>query len=418
MNCEYSLNGLSFASIQDLYRYLDNKMLYGKAPDIIFSGEEINRQQVQCFNLENIKETASENYSTGSFDEESGFKGENGEFSIFEFLDNSGEAIIDGERIYIPLEREDFKQHKIKKYLNEGKSQEEAQLLVNRELNSWNLIQKISRELHRIGISKFIGGDKESEFERKQNFINFAKGITNSFSDDALGKLFDELTKFYVVNKGYFAESNCFRGINLKSKLANSSTELFAHIDYAIIDSSGNLHVYNFKVSSQSSVDWNDKKKQKYELGQAFLKQMLADNGIDIKGITIHDIPIKLTFNSTFTNVENVTINEHGIKYNNSQDNIAKYFIKPQRTIIKDPSKEEMDNTRELYSAIFPSLQIGNEGIMKSVNDWIKRAPAFGSEQPVTIREINDGQHRYVVTIEGKSHLISDFNNKEDNKEI
>jgi len=28
---------------------------------------------------------------------------------------------------------------------------------------------------------------------------------------------------------------------------------------------------------------------------------------------------------------------------------------------------------------------------MKSVDDWIRRAPAFGSEQPVTIREINDG---------------------------
>jgi len=45
---------------------------------------------------------------------------------------------------------------------------------------------------------------------------------------------------------------------------------------------------------------------------------MLADNGIDIKGITIHDIPIKLTFNPTFTSVEDVIINEHGIKYNNS----------------------------------------------------------------------------------------------------
>jgi hypothetical protein len=45
MNCEYSLNGLSFASIQDLYRYLDSKMLYGKASDIIFSGEELSRQQ-------------------------------------------------------------------------------------------------------------------------------------------------------------------------------------------------------------------------------------------------------------------------------------------------------------------------------------------------------------------------------------
>jgi hypothetical protein len=146
---------------------------------------------------------------------------------------------------------------------------------------------------------------------------------------------------------------------------------------------------------------------------------MLKDNGIDIKGITIHNIPIKLNFNSTFTNVEDAYIpKKEGIQYDNSKDNIAKYFIRSAKTIIKDPSSVEMDNTKDLYNAIFPSLQVGNEGIMWNINDWIRRAPAFGSEQPVTIREINDGEHRYVVTINGTPHLISDFSDKEDNKEI
>jgi len=108
---------------------------------------------------------------------------------------------------------------------------------------------------------------------------------------------------------------------------------------------------------------------------------MIGDNGIDIKGITIHNVPIKISFNSTFTNVEDIYIpKKEGEKYNNDKDNIAKYFIKSDRTIIKDPSAAEMDKTKDLYKAIFPSLQVGNEGIMWNINDWIRRAPAFGAE--------------------------------------
>ena len=420
MTCEYFLNGLKIGTLQDLYNYLENKKLYNDALDVIFSGEEINRQQAQCNNLENIKEIANDNFIVGGTDEDGGFRGKNGEFSVGEFLDNSGEAIIDGRRVYTPLDRDAFKNHKIQIYTRqEGKSPEEAKLLVERELNSWSYIQQISRDLHRIGISKFIGGSKESELERKQNFISFAKGITSFFSDEMLGKLFDELNSFYVINKGFLDGSKCFRGINLKSKLANSDTSLFSHIDYAIVDDRGNLHIFNFKVSSQFFGNWSEEKKEKYELEQAFTKQMLSDNGVDIKGITIHNVPIKLTFNSSFTSIDDVNIPvKEGIKYNNTKDNVAKYFIKNKRTVIKDPSMQDMDNTKELYQAIFPSLQVGNEGIMQNVYDWIKRAPAFGSEQPITIREINDGEHRYVVTIDGKPHLISDFSEKENNKEI
>jgi len=91
-------------------------MLYNDAMDVIFSGEEINRHQAQCFNLENIKETANDDFIVGGMDEDSGFRGQSGEFSIGEFLDNSGEAVIDGKRICTPLDRTSFINNKIRIY--------------------------------------------------------------------------------------------------------------------------------------------------------------------------------------------------------------------------------------------------------------------------------------------------------------
>ena len=421
MNCKYKYNGSLIGTIDDLYRYLDgNQSLYNDIEDIIFSAE--SRQSSQVNGISIIKESLKENFIVNSgFDEDGGFRGENNEFSIGEFLDNSGEAIVNGKRICTPLNKEEYKFHKKQQYLKQNKSEAEAQLLVDQEVNNWNNIVNFSQIIHKIGISKYIGGSKETLQERKQKFILQAKDIiggTMNLSDTFLGNLFDQLTEFYLVTKGYWGDSHCFRGINLTSKIKNTGTKLFGHIDYAIVDNKGNLHIYNFKVSSQFFGEWSEEKKQKYEVELAFIKQMLSDNGLDIKGVTLHNIPIKLEFNNNFTEVKNSSIYIDGIKYNSSYDNVAKFFIKSNKTIFNEPSIEEMEENRQIYKAIFPSLQVANENIQKSVNEWIKRAPAFGEEQPVTIREINDGQHRYILTIEGTPHLISDFSDKEDNKEI
>ena len=60
-----------------------------------------------------------------------------------------------------------------------------------------------------------------------------------------LGHLFESINTFYKKNKN--ASSTALRGINLTAKLRNSNTELFGHIDYAFIDDTGKLHIYNFK---------------------------------------------------------------------------------------------------------------------------------------------------------------------------
>jgi len=83
---------------------------------------------------------------------------------------------------------------------------------------------------------------------------------------------------------------------------------------------------------------------------------MLSDNGLDITGITLHNIPVKLDFNNNFTEVIASRIHYDGLKYNSSYDNVAKFFIKPNRTIFTEPSESEMEENKQIYKAIFPSL--------------------------------------------------------------
>ena len=307
INCKYRYNGIELGTLEDLYLYLDkNQNLYNNIEDIIFSAEP--RQTAQVNGMSNIKENIKEDFVVNSgYDEDGGFRGEHNEFSIGEFFDNSGEAMVNGKRICTPMDKEEYKFHKKRQYTKEGKTDSEAQFLVDQEVNNWDNIIKFGQIIHRIGISKYIGGSNETTTERKEKFIHQAKDIIGglmNLSDDFLGNLFDQLTTFYLQTKGYYLDSQCFRGINLISKIKDTGTKLFSHIDYTIIDSKGNLHIYNFKVSSQSFIDWGEEKKKKYELELAFIKQMLSDNGVDIKGITLHNIPIKLEFKTKFCFIE------------------------------------------------------------------------------------------------------------------
>jgi hypothetical protein len=73
-------------------------------------------------------------------------------------------------------------------------------------------------------------------------------------------------------------------------------------------------------------------------LNQAFIKQMLANNGLNIKGIRMNLIPIHLTYDKNFKTIKDVYTwdkepitefnDKKGTYASEHYDNIAKYFIK------------------------------------------------------------------------------------------
>lgn len=431
--CKYELIGTNFRdkTLDDLYRYLDEKEVYNSVEDVIYS-QDTSFQTQQTEALKNLRALSLSLVKNDSLDEEGNESGENGEMSISSFIDTSEEAKINGDTFCKRLDVEQFKIHRTEQ--NKKKpgiaTQEEAELLTQNEIDNWPLIKENSADLHKLIISKYIGGSSDSESERRRNFIEQAKVIVGKnsqlYDDTLLGELFDEVSKFYQTIKNTRFNSTVVRGINLSAKINFSDTTLFGHIDYAFIDDDGKLHIYNFKSSSQFYTDWSYEKKEKYKYELAFIKQMLAYNGISIKDIEMNIIPIHLQYNKNFSKIQSIgkilpdkPIDEFNknANYNSRYDNVAKYFIKSE-TRIKPPKLTERLQTQEILNAIFPTLQVGYENIEKSVDDWIKRAPQQGDEHPLLITEINDGQHRYSVKIDGEIHLINDYSEKSRNKEI
>lgn len=436
MNCTYDLNydGIKkhFESIEQLYQYLTNKEIDKDISviDIIFSKETQSKQVETLKNIKKeVKERSSEKYKSSLIQsEDTIFEGEN-ELSIISFLDNSGEAILNGNRIITPLNEQDFRKNELLNLIDLGISEQEALNQINSQINNWKQTSEIGKDLHKLLISKYIGnGNAQDENERKEKFVKQAQEIIGTESSlnnqKILRKLFDQVNDFYKKSKSLHTNSEALRGINITSKLRNSNTELFGHIDYAFIDDQGKLHIYNFKVSTQDSIKWSKEKWEKYKVEQAFIKQMLSNNNINISGIDMHLIPIKLDYNGN--SLSNVWINDPinfefssktGQYINDKYDYIAQYFI-PDGESIVNIKDEQSEHINDICSAIFPSLQVKGDNIKKSAEEWIKSAPSSGDEEPLIIKEVNDENGRYVVILNGRVHHINNSKEKTRNPEI
>ncbi len=438
MSCQYDLNykGIKkhFDSIEDLYLFLTDSEISkdSEVVDIIFS--KTKQQSEQSETLKNLRKTALEKSSDKHRvslmqSEDTIFEGEN-EMSIISFLDTSGEAVLNGTRVITTLNEDDYRKNELRNLTEEHHlSEEEAKKQIEILINNWKQTGELGRDLHKLLISKYIGsGTSEDENERREKFVKQAQDIVGKSSElnneTLLRNLFNSMNEQYKKIAGLYINSSSVRGINITSQLKNSSTKLFGHIDYAFIGEDGKLHIYNFKISSQDSLKWSSKKWEKYLTEQAFIKQMLSNNNLNISGISMHIIPVKLNYNGD--SLKNIYVNEPidfekssktGNYINEKYDYIAKYFISSGDSIInlKDEQTEHID---EICDAIFPSMQVRGENIRKSAVDWIKKAPSFGEEEPLIIQEVNDGDHRYIVKINGKTHKIKSHKEKTRNPEI
>lgn len=435
MNCIYKLKGIKnpFNSIEELYNFLTPIELDKDTDvvDIIFSKD---RQSKQAEALKNIrkeaKESSHERYRESLMQtEDTLFEGEN-ELSIISFLDNSGEAMLNGTRVIIPLNEQDFRTNELAYLVNELHiSEQDAKNQIELQINNWKQTSELGKDLHKLIISKYIGsGSSEDENERREKFIKQAQEIVETNSplnnETLLRKLFNQINEFYKQTKSKYINSEAIRGINITSQLKNSNTKLFGHIDYAFVGEDGKLHIYNFKVSTQDSNKWSFKKWEKYKVEQSFIKQMLSNNNLNINGIDMHIVPIKLNYDGgqlkgIFRNdpIDFEKSSKDGRYINDKYDYIAIHFINDGESII-NINDEQSQHIDEVCNAIFPSMQIKGENIQKTAIDWIKRAPSSGEEEPLIIKEINDDNGRYVVILNGRVHHIKSSKEKTRNPEI
>ncbi len=417
--CHYSFNGKDFTSYHELLNYLDeyfktNVDELQSVTDIVYSKANFQNQQkerIEKVKLNNIK-FAQASLING----EPSFEGN--KLSILDFLD-SPECNIEGRQLVTPLNIDQYIEESVKHLIDQGEEEAVARQKTNLEVQQWEHIKEDAKYVHVLGSSSLIFEEDDAVFSEK------IKDKIPQHLQKAAIRLKDGFRQVYIEQKGNYTDSVAIKNLNLKAKLKEIDKEIFGHIDWLFIGKDGVLHAYVIKTTSQNPKDWTRVKLDKYKYELAFLQQMLAYNGINVKNIDLNIIPVQLQYKGNEVaakvhKVQTVSSRLSGNGYAMDKfDKAVAHFISsnnmPQRI-----SSEPIQRANEVNRAIFPTINLREDGIGKSAEEWIKYAPSIDPEgtEPLVITQVNEIDHAYDVKINGTVHKIKSNKTRKHNKEI
>ena len=430
-NCTYDIVGTDQTGItlKQLLDYVDDQFAkviktdeQMKISDIVYSKDPLKESIVK--RIGEVKHdymiTAARTVST--YDDELG--GDGSTLSYQEFIEDPA-CLIDGEPLVRPFDRDQFRQSEIDNLIEKGVKKEKAIEEVDKDLANMDQFKKDSVTLHKIV-------DGYGAISTKVNSSDYVAAI----QDTVEGTPFEGRTALLEDLKGQmenFARQYIYHtqvgptilnNVGLKAKIEALGKELVGHIDYLSVDSSGTLHIYNFKASQKSMNYWSKDKWKKYNYGMAFLKQMLAYNGIPVKNIELNIVPVNMTYKEggeidkiVVGAPQNISVNYGGGYMLEQYDKHARHFIRSNVEIPR-VTIETFDRADEIFQHIFPILNMRSEGTHRSAVEMIKRAPEAGEAEPLVIREVNDDKGRWEVIIDGKSYRPKSNKNKNVNQDI
>lgn len=313
--------------------------------------------------------------------------------------------------------KEDYIESEINNLIKQGIDPEDAKKAVQTVLNNWKIIEEDSMVLHSLFTSSTIGN--LADFENAQE-------LTSRMSMQVIDKLHGRMQNFIKQMHFKYPEAKTLTNINLRTAIKDFDKELVGHIDYMFIDKRGTLHLYNFKTSHTHYSKWAGIKQEKYKLQLAFLKQMLANKGIQVKNMSLNIVPVQLDYSDDFNKIDDIKVFDP-INYNLnkfSNPGLNKYFGKAKYFVESNISETEnlSDGIKEANSIIratFPTLNIKSEGIATSAKDWIKNAPDSGdASTPIIIKPSEDSDFGYDLIMSGKVIKIKSKKRPENNKEL
>ena len=424
--CHYTLkaNGQEFTSYSELLNYLDEvfsnknelKQL-DKITDIVFS--RADRQASQIDKLNSIKVEGLTLSQTSMIDGEPSF--DQSKLNVLSFLDMP-QCNIDHKPLVTPFNIDAYTQESIKHLVDDlGIDPESAEKQVSQEIEQWKYLRNDAKFIHLLGDSKILF---ENDAAKYQDLI--ADFVPDSMQKVAIS-LRDQLHGVWVKEKGKYLNSKAIQGLNVKAELSGLDKEIFGHIDWLFVGEDGTLHMYILKTTTQNPREWAGVKADKYRYQLAFLKQMLAYNGVNTKNIDLNVIPVRIAYDSNGV-VSSAKV-QATIQYSTKKsgngysmhkfDRQVAHFIK-DNSIPYHISSQPISRALEVNKAIFPTVNLRNEGIGQSAKEWIKYAPSIDPEgtEPLVISQVNDIDHAYEVTIKGEKYNIKSNKPKEKNQEI
>ena len=428
VNCTYTLKGTKYNSYTDLLNFLEGKVLdLTDISDVIYS--KVPRQQQQVERILKLRAEYKPKTQIGQnvSDNINGEPSVNGRMSILDYID-SPTCAIQGRRLVTPITREEYiiaSAAKMMKDTSLNYTEEQCRAIAEETVKHWDVIQQDSLLLHDMFTDKTISDRDAQDIDFINNHQDKLKNTR--LNESLMKQLFNGLKRtFYIKEKGKYPNSWGLTNINLISKIKDSSQEIFGHIDYLFVGEDGILHLYLFKTTSEHPSNWANVKEEKYKYQLAFLKHMLANNGVNVQNIDLNIVPVQLTYNENYSRIKSVQVLNaipYSTRYSGTEYAMAKYdrqvevFIEDNSNIDYVPEKV-IERADTVNRAIFPELNIKKEGyIGQSARMWIARAPNIDptGTEPLVIKETNEG---YEVVIKGKVHKITSGKEKNKNQEI
>lgn len=424
--CHYTLNlgGVTkyATSYSDLFnlieKYIDNggDIDLANISDIVFS-KNSKQKSIKEKIQNNIIENLDMSKSNSIVDGEPGIKGR---LEILQFLD-SDKCNIEGNRLVTPYDSSQYETFAISDLQKQGYSEQDATNMVKQEIASWDYLSEDAKYLHELADSNLFHIKDDAEYLEKVK-----DRLPDSYRNVAVS-LKDQLSDAWKMAKGANPNQESFKSLYLNAKLKGFDEKIFGHVDWLFVGEDGTIHLYVIKASTQNSKDWISVKRNKYKYQLAFLEQMLRYNGIPTKNIELNILPVKFTYddkgNIRKASVQNV---EHYSSLSNSPEYAMHKYRKAVSYFIEDNSSpfhissEPLNRAMTVNRAIFPTVNLKNDGLGESAKEWIKWAPSenINGVEPLVIKKVQAKDHAYEVIINGITHNIKSGKDRNTNTEI
>lgn len=419
MDCEYILNGKNIGSYKDLVNYIINHNISKDTSDMVFSTGEVTKQTQTHDKLVSLKKNSIAELvaQKNMMDDEPNIKDDN-TISTQDFIDS--DMFVRGENpIVRKIRSEDYLDNLAQEISNnENIPIEEARAKAELTLKAQQTIGDDGVELHKILDSFQFKSDYTIENFREvcenTKFANISDSLYQSMKD-FMYKAVQEHTSTSSENKG---RPRKLSNIILKAKLSNYDLDIAGHIDYALIDTYGTVHLYVFKTTTTSRSAWASDKKEKYKYQMALMKQMLANQGFNIKDVSLNIVPVRLKYNDDFTEINKGFVDSiwHIDASDFSKyDSTAKLFIS-QKSQFESLTPESLKDVDGQLQAIFPQGNINSTGITLTIDDWINQN--YNDKVQDGITDSTDPDYAYEVKIGEQVYNISESTKPIKNKEL
>lgn len=410
MECTYFIKGNDTAYTYKELIELFQRQDITDISDIVFSKSDAEITQDLIF--QRLSELRREGFVKDNMSYADGEPviSDNDSISTQELIDTPS-FVFNGRALITKMSDQGYIDSVVSTLIAEGKSEEEAKYIANQEVEHWKTIGEDSAQLHTL-ISDFDFRKGKSDFQQLLNGTKFER---------VAGSLYDSLNAFRknslgaIKSRSRGAASQIVYNLNLKTELEGLDKTLFGHIDMVVIDGDGDLHLFNYKVTT-TSIQPKSVKLEKYKYQMALLKQILASHGFKVRNATLNIVPIKVGYSEDYSEINSAVANKNPMELtvNNGRyvftkyDTVAKHFIK-STVRANQVTSQDLDEASRQLQLIFPERDIASNGIRMTAQEWIKknRAAILDSNDPEYAYEIEFGEGD---TVKIKSHTKPEYN--------